>query len=311
MLKPKGIVKLPCGASPCAPQPAEPDLERTLKQPRSIVDCANTLGEGVRWDASDQSLWWTDIEARTLFRAREDGRELRHWTLPKRLASFAPTNVPETLLCAFDDELSLWHYPTASGRTLYRLDAPGQRFNDGRAAPDGSFVVGTMAETTSADAGGLYQVARYGSVRTLFEPIRISNSICFSPDGKTMYFSDSAAGLIWRCDFPLRAPLQPQEHIRLIEGEPDGAVTDAAGNLWVAVWGTGTVHCYTPDGQCLQVIALDARQPSCVAFGGPDLDTLFITTARTGLTLPGATDGDLFATATETRGREESPYVVT
>ena len=280
----------------------------TPYRPEMLIDCRNTLGEGVRWHLGEQRIWWTDIEEKLLYSATASGEAERCWQLDKRLASFAFASKPDTLICAFDDEIALWHWPSNARTTLHRLTDVGLRFNDGRADHDGSFWVGTMAEHDDR-AGALHRVTPAGQLEAAFAPIHITNSLCWSPNGQILYFSDSARRLIWRCDALAQRPLQPEVHLRFEQGEPDGAVTDSVGNLWVALWGTGSVACYAPDGRLLQRVDVEARQPSCVAFGGPALDRLFVTSARTGLTDPTAADGALFHFSTEIPGLPERGYL--
>jgi L-arabinonolactonase len=282
-------------------------IAMTAHRPDLLIDCQNTLGEGVRWHAGEQRIWWTDIDEKMLYSATANGGDQRCWQLDKRLASFAFASTADTLLCAFDDEIALWHWPSDTRQTLHELSDRGLRFNDGRADRHGNFWVGTMAERPGS-TGALHRVTPQGRIETCFAPISITNSLCWSPDGQTLYFSDSARQLIWRCDALAQRPLKPQIHLRFEQGEPDGAVTDSAGNLWVALWGTGSVACYAPDGGLLHRVNLDAAQPSCVAFGGPALDQLFVTSARVGLADPSAADGCLYRFSTDIPGLQERSY---
>lgn len=225
------------------------------------------------------------------------------WNLPKRLASFTFTKDPDQLLCAFDDELAFWNLSTGQGNTIHRLNEPDLRFNDGRADSQGRFWVGTMVTSDNTSAfGALFRLDQSLELQEMYSPISISNSICWSANDGSMYFSDSKQRLIWRSDLDDLPPLEVEVHIKLEAGEPDGATTDRDGNLWVACWGIGEVRCYAPDGNLIEQIAVPARQPSCIAFGGPNLDHLLITSARIGLNAPGSADGNLFLVRTNYKG---------
>jgi sugar lactone lactonase YvrE len=141
-----------------------------------------------------------------------------------------------------------------------------------------------MGKRAEPGAGAIYRYYR-GEVRQLFAPIRIPNSISFTPDRRFAHFSDTATGIVWRValDEAQGWPTgDPETYLDFTgEGrEPDGAVCDAQGNLWVAQWGSGRVACHAPDGRFLRAISVGGRNSSCPAFGGEDLATLFVTTAR-------------------------------
>jgi len=257
-------------------------------EPVRIIAVENTLGECPLWDARTQSLWWTDIQARQLLRYDAEDQVTR-FTTPERLCSFGFTQAAGTLIAAFESGLALYAPETQAVTWLARPALPpGVRFNDGRVDRQGRFWSGTMVEADGAPPRGtLY---RLDAARVLTEHehgIAISNSLCWSPDGTRLYFADSPRRTIFVYDFDTAAGTLSNRRIFATTPEgayPDGANVDSEGYLWSAHWGAGRVVRYAADGTVDRVLELPAEQPSCVAFGGPDLDLLFVTTARDGLT---------------------------
>jgi L-arabinonolactonase len=166
------------------------------------------------------------------------------------------------------------------------------RINDGRTDRAGNFVFGTMNEDETEDAeriGSFYQYsARYGLRRLDLGGVAIANSICFSQDGRRMYYCDSPRRRIMQCDYDAEraAVANAREFVVFAphEGLPDGSVIDAAGCLWNAAWGAGAVRRYTPDGRVDREITVPARNPTCPTFGGDALDDLYITSSRQEMT---------------------------
>ncbi|CAN0585568.1 unnamed protein product [Ectocarpus sp. 12 AP-2014] len=162
-------------------------------------------------------------------------------------------------------------------------DMPHTRSNDGRADPWGGFWIGTMAKENSGPVGAFYRYYQ-GEVRKLFADLEITNACCFSPDRRFAYFTDTAQGIIKRVTLDPQTgwPNADPENWLDLSGQewgPDGAVIDADGNFWNAQWDAWRVACYAPDGALLRTVEIDAAHTSCPAFGGPELTTLFCTTA--------------------------------
>ena len=254
------------------------------------VDCRCFLGEGIVWWADRRALAWTDIERSTLW--MHDAGESRNWKLPKRLASFTP-NRSGGLLFALEDGIFRADFDDSEpgGLRLAHLadiepDLPTTRANDGRADRSGNFVFGTMnQEKGHAPIGSFYQWSTRSGLRRLDLPnVGIANSICFSPDGGTMYFCDTPQAKIMACDYDAdSAGVSNVREFAVLgpgQGHPDGSIIDAEGYLWSAVWGGSLARRHRPDGTIEREIPVPARNVSCVAFGGPDLNELYITTAR-------------------------------
>ncbi len=255
------------------------------------VDASHQLGEGVVWDAAQRVWLWTDIEASLLMRW-DGGREPpQRYALPDRLGCLAPARSGRLLL-GLAKGLA-WGHLGAEGLVvtpLVAVDAaePRTRINDGRTDRSGNFVFGTFNEGADRHPiGSFYQYsARHGLRRLALPAVTISNSICFSPDGATMYFADSPRGLIQQCRYDAdSAEVGPPRPFAQLPapGGPDGSVVDAEGCLWNAQWGLGQVQRYASSGELLERVVLPVPHVSCPGFGGADLSTLLITTARVGL----------------------------
>ena len=278
------------------------------------IEVGAVLGEGVTWDGRAGDVLFTDIQAKLFYRYNLRSKTIDKIVLDERLTAFGLTREKDWLIVAFESGFAWLHLRDKSVCWIERPEAgaAGWRFNDGRVGPDGRFWCGTMvenAEKALGVRGRLYCLEPDGSVTAAFGDIAISNSLAWSPDGATMYFADSPARTIWAFDY---APDTGAISNRRVFAEtpkgiyPDGATVDSEGFLWSAQWGGARVVQYTPDGCEAVLIPVPASQPSCVAFGGEDLDLLFVTTAREGLSAdtlaeePGA--GDVFIFKTPVRG---------
>jgi len=255
------------------------------------LDARCTLGECLLWDAAQARWLWTDIEASCLYGWAGGSAPPQRLELPDRLGSFALCRSGRLLL-GLAKGLA-WGRFGADGLAVAPLapvDAaePRTRINDGRTDRSGHFVFGTFNEAADRrPIGSFYQYSqRHGLRRLALPAVTIANSICFSPDGRTMYFTDSLRGLIQQCRYDADAAEvgAPQPFAGVAApGEPDGSIVDADGCLWNAQWGSGRVQRYSPRGQPLQQVRLAAPHVTCPAFGGADGATLTMTSARKGL----------------------------
>jgi L-arabinonolactonase len=284
----------------------------------TIVDGHNLLGEGVLWCERSGRVLWTDIEQSVLYACAADGSALQCWHLPERLCSFALTEESSRLLLALASRLAFFDLEDGVLTPICAVEAelPSTRLNDGRCDRQGRFVFGSFnqAGDPKLPLGGFYRLNHDLSLERLpLGGVAIANSICFSPDGATMYYADSATGEIRCCDYDPASGAVSGERVfvaaGVAPGEPDGATIDADGCLWSARWGAAQVARFTPDGRLERVLELAASQPSCPAFGGPSLDVLFVTSARVGLSplqlAQAPRSGALFAQALAVRGLPE------
>ncbi|MGJ8617220.1 MAG: SMP-30/gluconolactonase/LRE family protein [Sulfitobacter sp.] len=255
------------------------------------------LGEGPLWHPALTTLFWFDILENSLF--SRSGDDLRQYHLDEHFSAAGWVD-DDTLIIA--SETALWLFDIARGTrthlTALEADNPVTRSNDGRADPWGGFWIGTMGKSAEANAGAIYRYYR-GELRKLVGDITISNAICFAPDRSHAYYTDTPTRQVMRValDTITGWPKgDPAVFIDLnAEGlNPDGAVTDADGNIWIACWGAGRVACYDPDGTALRHIDVPAQHPTCPAFGGADLRDLYVTSAKQGLDKPGPKDGMTF-----------------
>ena len=270
------------------------------------TQCA--LGEGPIWHPERQQFFWFDILNN---RFHTQGQ---HWDFPEHVSAAGWVD-RDTFLIASETHLFTFNVETEEEIFVCGLDSDNKftRSNDGRADPQGGFWIGTMGKDAQPKAGAIYRYYR-GEVRKLFDKITITNAICFAPDGKTAYYADTIVGKLMATDLdPEGWPTGKPRLIVDLSTEDfgiDGAVVDADGNIWNAQWGAARVAQYAPDGALLQAIALQATQTSCPAFGGPDLTTLYCTSARIGLDAPTGDDGKVFVVQTKTTGQAEHRVVL-
>ena len=219
-----------------------------------IIPVHNRLGEGVTWDTETQSLWWTDIHAKRLFRYDPSRRRIHTFQTPERLCSFGLVAGSTKMIAAFESGVGFYQPGTDDIEWLARprFDAPGLRFNDGRVDRQGRFWAGTMMEgQTDVPAGALYSIGPDGTADVHETGVSISNGICWSPDSTRFYFADLPLRTIFAYDFDFATSRISNRRVfaRTPEGAyPDGANVDAEGYLWSAHWNGGRVVRYAPDG---------------------------------------------------------------
>ncbi len=284
--------------------------------PDHVIPANAVLGEGIQWHG-EAGLWWTDIQSSAIFQHDLGSGVTRRIAAPERVGSFALIAGADDLLCAF--ATGFGRFDPASGALdwLYQIETPGgpRRLNDGRVDRIGNFWAGTMVEKGTSRDAALYRLARNGTLRACIEGVTISNGLCWSPDGSVMYFADSPARVIYAYAVnPADGTLGPRRIFATtpVGAFPDGATVDCEGCLWSAQWGASRVVRYRPDGTIDQILSLPVSQPTCVAFIGPDLRMLAITTARDELE-PGALveqplAGDILVYKTTVAGLPEMRY---
>lgn len=274
------------------------------------------LGEGPLWHPQRQELFWFDITGRRML--SRSGARTGEWSFDE-MHSAAGWIDRNTLLMA--SETGLWRFGLEDGaRSLVcalEADNPVTRSNDGRADPQGGFWIGTMGKDAQKDAGSIWRWYR-GTLRRLFAPVTISNAICFAPDGCSACFCDTVTGRVMRVALDAEGwpKGEPELYLDLSAERlsPDGAVIDTSGNIWIAQWGASRVACYAPDGIFIRAVEIPAPHASCPAFGGPDLQTLFVTSALQGMDRSGCADaplsGQTFAQEGNIKGQAEHRVLV-
>jgi sugar lactone lactonase YvrE len=271
------------------------------------------LGEGPVWDAERGLLRWVDLLLGRVHSLAPASGERTWFDAGDSVGAFGLTT-GGGLVLALTDGFALCGY---DGENLTRVpgfavDRTEVRFNDGKPDPWGNFWAGTMSrDETGNPPGSLYRLSPDGVITELFGDVGLSNGLDWTDDRKLFYYADTNIGRVdvfdTDPDTGALAGRQPFVTVPEAEGAPDGLTLDAEGCVWLAVWGAGEVRRYTPDGRLDTVVRVPARQSSSAAFGGPDLGTLFITTARQGYTegdraaQPHA--GDIFACTPGVTGR--------
>ncbi len=275
------------------------------------------LGEGALWCPREQVLWWFDVSSVILWRFAPASGRVEHWPLPKRAGSFA-LRKDRGLLFAFQKGFATLE--VAGGEFTWR-DVPGiafgdERFNDGKVDRGGRFWAGTLDRTVSSAIGQLYRLDTDYRVTVMDRGFTVSNGIGWSPDDRVMYFTDTTARRIYRYDFDVASGQVSNRRV-FVEAEPghggpDGMTVDAQGYVWSAQFDRWCIHRYAPDGSLDRSIRMPVQRPTTCMFGGPDLATLYVTSARVGLAAdadvaqPQA--GNVFALDPGVRGLPESRF---
>ncbi|MGC8517858.1 MAG: SMP-30/gluconolactonase/LRE family protein [Steroidobacteraceae bacterium] len=245
------------------------------------------LGEGPLWVETDAALWMVDIKGRRLHRLRPGRAEHEHWTAPAP-PGFLAARAAGGFVVGLQGGLHL--FDPASGRftLLSAVEAqnPENRINDGCVSPEGALWFGSMHDPEHTPSGVLYRLGADGLCVPLDRGYVVTNGPAFSPDGRTFYHTDSPGRTVYAFNRPEPHVLTNKRVLVQIEpgdGYPDGTTVDAEGCLWVALWSGWAVRRYSPDGRLLATVRLPCAQVTKVAFGGADLRTGYVTTARQGL----------------------------
>lgn len=249
-----------------------------------VVEAGNRLGEVPVWDVAEQALYWVDIEGRLLQRYTPSTGAVERWAMPERIACFA-LRESGGLIVAFASGIAFYDLETREIDWIARpeADRPGNRFNEGKCDRRGRFWTGSMDDGLTRRSGALYRVDPDRSVEMVLDGVGVSNSIVWSPDDRDFYVADTLEGVIWRFDFDAEAGrISNRRAIVDLRGSgfgPDGSTVDAEGCLWNAQWGGWRVARYSPEGELLRTVPLPVQKPTNCIFGGPDLATLYVTSA--------------------------------
>ncbi|HJW42571.1 MAG TPA: SMP-30/gluconolactonase/LRE family protein [Rhizomicrobium sp.] len=256
----------------------------TIK-PQCVWPVAAMLGEGPLWSPAEQALWFVDIKKRHIHRFDPVTGARKTFETPES---------PGFLVLDGDRFVvglrsGLHRFDPASGTfsLLWRVDAdqPGNRLNDGARDPSGRLWFGTMDNSETVPTGSLYRLDP-GGPRAVDTGIAITNGPCFSPDGKTLYHTDTLKRTIYAFDLADDGSLSGKRAWVMIEdgaGHPDGSVTDAEGCVWVGLYGGWAARRYSPQGKLISSVGFPCANITKLAFGGPGLKTVYATTAWKGL----------------------------
>ena len=253
-----------------------------------LVDAHALVGEGPIWDDKKGVLYWVDIMSSMLYEYNPATGVNRGYNVGQHVGTIVPRASGGVMLAVYDGFAAF--DPASGALTLIadpEADLPNNRFNDGKCDPAGRFWAGTMAYSNQTTQGSLYRLDPDLSVHKMLGNIGIANGIVWSLDNKTMYYIDSVANTVRAFDYELATGNISNERVVIRTdglGLPDGMAIDAEGMLWVAHFGGACVRRWNPyTGQVIGVIEMPASQITACAFGGPDLSTLYITSAAIGL----------------------------
>jgi len=281
-----------------------------------VADVHAVLGEGPVWVAREAALYWLDIKGRKIFRLGEEDGSFAQWPTPMRVGSIAPRR-NGGFVAGTDEGIAI--IDPAAGRFEIVANPeealPGNRFNDGKVDRRGRFWAGTMDDSERAATGTLYCVGPDFAWTAVDRDYKVTNGPAFSPDGTIMYHNDSARQVTYA--FDLDAEGQASNRRTFLQfgpgdGYPDGMTVDAEGCLWIAFWDGWCVRRFSPDAQWIETVRMPVQRPTSCAFGGLDLDRLYITSASIDLDeealkmQPNA--GGLFMLIPGVRGLADVPY---
>jgi sugar lactone lactonase YvrE len=288
--------------------------------PTALTTERDRVGESPVWSVAEQALYWVDIEGQRIHRLDWASREQSTWDLPERVGCIALSN-RSTVIAAMETgifEVTLLTARQVQLQCLAKVEhpQPGMRFNDGRCDAKGRFWIGTMVRDMSlaSPAGRIYCLDGQGLHATPLKGYITPNGMAFSPDGKEAYLSDSHPSIqkIWRHSFNAATgvwgPAQTWVDMQDLPGRPDGAAVDAEGCYWICANDAGLVHRFSHTGKLLQSLDLPVSKPAMCAFGGPDLDHLFVTSIQPAKPMPGfdaALDGAVFVLQPGVQGQAE------
>ena len=238
------------------------------------------------WVAREQALYWVDIKGLKIFRLCPEGK-VSGWDTPFRIGSLAPRRTGGFV--AGTERGFAWIDLEASRYDLFanpETDLPDNRFNDGKVDRSGRFWAGTMDDQERQSSGALYRLDPNLAWTRIDDGYRVTNGPAFSADGRRMYHNDSGRQLTYV--FDLNRSGEPSGRRVFAsygpgQGYPDGMTVDREDCLWIAFWDGWCVRRFSPKGKCLTEIELPVQRPTSCAFGGPDLDRLYVTSASIGL----------------------------
>ncbi|MBA4267292.1 MAG: gluconolactonase [Comamonadaceae bacterium] len=295
-----------------------------MSQAELLIDARNGVGESPVWNAQRQCLYWVDIPGRALWCWNATTGESRQWPTPEQtgcimLAAGSEATSHGRWVAAMETGVVLLtphEDGSISSEAITSVQHPheGMRFNDGRCDRQGRLLAGTMVADMSlaAPMGSVYALTSTQRLRPLLGGLITPNGMAFSPDGLTMYLSDSHPSVqtVWAFDYDIDTGTPRNQRVFIdmkpLPGRPDGAAVDADGGYWICGNDAGLVHRFTPDGRLDRSLPVPVKKPAMCAFGGSGLDTLFVTSIRPGGDLSDQPlAGGVFALRPGVRGLDE------
>lgn len=277
-----------------------------LFEPTVLWPLAAELGEGPLWMADEQRLYFVDIKGQSLHRCDADGQHRHSWNAPAPIGFVQPMK-GGGLLAGLKD--GLYRFYGEDFRFLRAVEPhrPCNRLNDAFTDPQGRLWFGSMDDGEVLASGALYRLGSAGAPLMLDRGYVITNGPCMSPDGRTLYHTDTLERLIYAFDVSSQGELDNRRVLaRITDGYPDGTTVDSAGHLWTCLFGGGRIERRAPTGELVQTVPMPCSNVTKLAFGGPDLCTAFVTTAWKGLSMSERVDqplaGGLFTFRTDVPG---------
>lgn len=290
-----------------------------MNEPVPVVRNQAVLGESTLWSPDEGAIYWVDIQNPTIHCLNPTTGEQKHWLVETEIGSIGLAG-PGRLVAGLRTGIA--YFDLDSGEFEPIVDPEGEhrfnqnRMNDGKVDRAGRFWCGTMQDPGHGPVGTLWRITADGSYTAALTDIRIPNALCWSPDGEMMYFTDSMSMQIWAFDFDEASGEIANKRIFVELGEgvgvADGATVDNEGFLWCAHMFGSSVRRYDPEGGIDRVIEMPVPQVTCCAFGGPNLETLYVSTASFGMDRAALADmplaGALFAVDVGVRGLPEPQF---
>ncbi|MFC6301909.1 SMP-30/gluconolactonase/LRE family protein [Pseudomonas sp. CCM 7893] len=286
-----------------------------------IVDARNAVGECPVWVPEENALYWVDIPNGSLQRWDAARGYVHAWKAPQMLACIARTNAGNWVAGLQTGFFHLTPHNDGSLDTTSLATVeharPGMRLNDGRCDRQGRFWAGSMVLDMGANAaaGALYRYETGKAAHARLNGLITPNGLAFSPDGRTMYLSDShpLSQQIWAFDYDIDSGTPSNRRLfvdmRSLPGRPDGAAVDVEGGYWICGNDAGLIHRFTPNGRLDRSLAVPVKKPSMCAFGGSRMDTLFVTSIRDDHSEQSLAGG-VFALNPGVQGLPESPFIL-
>ena len=293
-----------------------------IGEPVCVAPTGDVCGEGAVWHPEHEAVYWTDINRFLVHRFTPADQSVRTWFFDEPVTALTLTDRPETLVVVLGSRVIPWDTNTGvSLGPLFCLDGwPRVRLNDARADPRGALWMGSMRNNVNPDGsanivggrdGVLFRLDPDGKVKIWRQGVGISNTLAWSPDRRHFYFGDTLANTVWVYDYDPAAGSIANERPFLhgfARGLPDGSTVDSEGYLWNCRFFGGCIVRVAPDGMIDRVVEMPVKNITTCTFGGPDLRTLYVTTAKLEAPEGDRLAGGLYAIPTEVAGQPDNRF---